>query len=110
MSGLIRITKEKNWGAAGWVFDHVLRLTRRHLPKEHSAGIVKLFDYAEESGMEYVTLEGLSPEEMKILRGAFEDSYQEVLAGGPRSLAEPTFYQGFVERFKELLELMPSDT
>lgn len=47
-----------------------------------------------------MNLEGLSPEEMKILRGAFEAAYREVLTSGKDSFAEPSFYLGFVERFE----------
>lgn len=108
MAGLISVNKQKTWSAANWVFDHILRVSRKHLPREGSARILELIDNIV-PGLNSLSLEALSPEEMKIFRKALEDAYQEILTSGKQSFGEPEFYPGFVQRFEELLELVPTD-
>ena len=108
MAGLIRINEEQEWSVAGWVFDHVLRVARSHLPQAGSSRIVELINNAE-TGLNYISLEGLCPEEVKIFREALEAAYQEVLSAGKQSFGEPEFYPGFMQRFEELLEMVPTD-
>lgn len=108
MAGLISVNKEKTWSAANWVFDHILRVSRKHLPTEGSARIVELIDDIV-PGLNSLSLKDLSPEEMKIFRKALEDAYQEILTSGSESFGEPAFYPGFMERFEELLDMVPTD-
>lgn len=108
MAGLITVNKYKKWSAASWVFDHILRVSRRHLPKEGSAKIVELIDNVV-PGLDYLSLQDLSPAEMKIFREALEAGYPEVLSAGKESFGEPEFYPGFMQRFEELLEMVPTD-
>ena len=109
MAGLIRIDENKAWSAAGWVFDHVLRITRKHLSKAESSNILELMDRAEIPGVNYLSLKNLTAGEVQIFREALERAYQEILFLGPESFSEPTFYPGFLERFRELLDLMPKN-
>lgn len=108
MAGLISVNKQKTWLAANWVFDHVLRVSRKHLPTEGSARIVELTDNIV-PGLNSLSLESLSPEEMKIFREALEAGYKEVLSGGKESFGDPEFYSGFMQRFEELLEMVSTD-
>lgn len=108
MAGLISVNKQKTWSAANWVFDHILRVSRKHLPTEGSARIVELIENIV-PGLNSLSLEDLSPEEMKIFREALEAAYQEVLSAGKESFGEPEFYPGFMQRFEELLEMVPTD-
>lgn len=108
MGGLIRVDKDKMWLGANWVFDHILRLSRKHLPPEGSARIVERIDNIV-PGLNSLSLEKLSAEEMQIFREALEAAYHEVLTRGEDSLAEPSFYPGFMARFEELLDLIRQD-
>lgn len=109
MAGLIRIDENKAWSAAGWAFDHVLRITRKHLPEAESSNILKLIDHAEIPGVNYLSLKTLTASEVQTFHKALKSAYQEMLSAGPESFREPTFYPGFMECFRELLELMPGD-
>lgn len=106
MAGLIRINENEAWSAAGWVFDSVLRVTRRHLPKTVTSKIVELMDRAEIPGVGYMSLVDLTPSEIQIFREALESAYQEQLRLGSNSFAEPTFYPGYMKNFQELLEMI----
>ena len=108
MAGLISVNKEKTWSAANWVFDHILRISRKHLPKEGSARVVELLENIV-PGLYSISLEKLSTEEMKIFRETLEAAYKEVLFAGRESFREPEFYPGFMKRFEELIEMIPSD-
>ena len=107
MAGAIRIDDNQGWSAATWAFAHVLRVTREHLPPAKSSKILELMDRAELPGVNYMSLKNLNSGEIQIFRDALEKAYQEVLALGPESFAEPEFYPGFMESFQELLEMMP---
>jgi len=109
MAGLIWLNEDKSWSAATWAFAHVLRVTRPHLPKAESSKILELMDKAEIPGVNYMSLENLTSREVQIFREALETAYQEQLALGPESFAEPEFFPGFMEGFWELLEMMPKD-
>ena len=107
MAGAIRIDENTGWSAAGWVFDHVLRMTRKHLPEAESSKILELMDRAELPGVNYLSLKTLTTSEVVIFREALERAYQELQILGPESFNDPTFYPGFMDRFQELLDLMP---
>lgn len=108
MAGLITVDKEKTWSAANWVFDHILRVSRKHLPPGSSAKIVELIDNVV-PGLNFLSLENLSPEELQSFRKALEDAYQEILQGGKESFGEPEFYSGFMQRFEELRKMIPTE-
>jgi hypothetical protein len=107
MAGLIGVNKQKTWSAASWVFDDILKVLRKHLPTEGSARILELIDNIV-PGLNSLSLENLSPEEMKIFRKGLKDAYQEILTSGRESFGEPEFYPGFMQRF-ELLEMITTD-
>lgn len=106
MAGLIRINENAAWSAAGWVFDSVLRVTREHLPQAESSKIVELMDRAEIPGVNYMSLKSLTSREIQIFREALENAYQERINRGADSFADPEFYPGYMESFKELVEMM----
>lgn len=106
MAGLIRLNEKQEWSVAGWVFDHVLRISRSHLPKADSSRILELMDKAG-TGLNYISLENLSPKEMKIFREALDSAYHEMLNRGSDSFGDPEFYPGFMKQFEELLEMFP---
>ena len=104
MAGLIELN-EDSWSVATWVFNHVLRLTRPHLPDEGSSRILELIGEADE-GREYLPLQKLSLSERKIFRTAAEQAYREIEAEGSSSFADPEFFPPFMDRFRELLEML----
>ena len=106
MAGLIRLNENQAWSVPGWIFDHVLRVSRPYIRKADSSTIVELMDKAE-TGLNYISLEKLSPKEMKILREALESAYQELATRGADSFGDPDFYPGFMKSFEELLEMVP---
>ena len=106
MAGLIRLNENQEWSVSGWVFDQVLRISREHLPTADSSRILELVDRAE-TGLNYISLENLSPREIKIFREALDSAYQEMLNRGSDSFGDPEFYPGFMKKFEELLEMIP---
>ena len=105
MAGLIVLDEKHVWSVAGWVFNHVLRLTRDCLRGKDSAEILKRMDETGQ-GREYLSLESLTPAERASFRSALEAAYEKAKADGSESFADPAFYLGFIERFEELLELI----
>ena len=105
MAGLIRLNQTESWSAAGWVFDHMLRVVRPHLLVEGSPRILELIAGTEE-GSQHISLEELSAEDLDIFRGALESAHVEMKKKGEESFADPAFYPSFMKRFEELLELI----
>lgn len=106
MAGLIQL-KELQWSAAGWVFDHVLRLVQQHLPAERSGRILELIDESA-TGLNRISLDDLSPDELAIFHQALEQTYLQIEREGPNSFNSPEFYNGFMDRLQELLEMIRS--
>jgi hypothetical protein len=86
-----------------------MRITRKHLPKAEASKILESMDRAEIPGVNYLSLKNPTTREVQILREALERAYQEIVILGPESFSEPTFYPGFMESFRELLNLMPKN-
>ena len=107
MAGLIEL-KGQQWSVAGWVFDHVLRLARRHLPCDGFESIMDLIDESSASGMNHISLNDLSPDELSTFHQALERAYIQTENEGPASFSTPEFYGGFMDRFHELLEMIRS--
>lgn len=105
MAGLIKVDKENTWSVAGWVFDHVIRLTREHLPKNSPPKILELLAKAE-TGLNYFSLDELSPAEIAIFRSALEEAYMKEQSGVGKSFGDPEFYPRFMARFEELLKMV----
>ena len=105
MAGAIRLNENEGWSVATWVFYHVLRVSCPYLPEEGSSRIVALIGEVK-PGLNYLNLDGLSESELAIFRGALERGYQHMLGAGKQEFADPDFYPGFMDRFKELLDLM----
>ena len=94
---------EKVWEhVAGWVFDHVLRLTREQLSSEGAETILQLLRNVEQ-GSGHISLIVLSPEKLTRFRDALQDAYLQAKLQGSESFAEPAFYAAFMDRFRELV-------
>jgi hypothetical protein len=106
MAGLIKIDEDRSWSAATWVFDLILRRTRPLVTTPSASKIVKLIDQALIQGLEYLPLTELSATELSLFREAVEKAYVEIEAKGSSSFSEPSFYAGFMDRFKELVEMI----
>src|SRR5215470_8306439 len=104
MAGLIQIG-EKQWSAAGWAFDHVLRLARQQLPRNGSSKILELLDESA-TGLNHLSLDNLSRDELLIFYEALEQAYLQIEREGHSSFSAPEFYSGFMDRFHELLEMI----
>lgn len=106
MAGLIQL-KEQQWSVAGWVFDHVLRRARQHLPREGSLRILDLIDESP-PGFNHISLDDLSPDELSTFYQALERAYLQIEREGPNSFNTPQFDSGFMDRFRELPEMIRS--
>jgi len=58
------------------------------------------------TGLNNISLEELSAEELAVFRDALEAAYVQARTAGSQSFADPEFYPGFMQRFEELLALV----
>jgi len=108
MSGLIKRNDEEAWIAASWVFDHIMRLVRKFV----SADFPNVRDLMDEAAnpLQYIDLSKLSLAELKIFCEALDAAYVDAEKAGSNSFASVEFYLGFMERFRELRDLLHKNT
>ena len=108
MAGLIRVSEKKAWSVAGWVFDHVLRQTFPYIPADNRR-LLSVLDKGMIEGVNYIDLSVLSSTDRQVFLRALKDGLRHTEEDGSKAFAEPTFYLGFIERFKELIDMLSSD-
>jgi hypothetical protein len=109
MAGSIRISKEESWTAAGWVFRHVLRQTIPLLEPTNERLLAELSDALIEGHLEFVDLSVGSDDEKRAFLSALHEGFAKTQTDGSESFAEPSFYPGFIARFKELIDLVSTN-
>lgn len=109
MAGSIRISEDQGWGAAGWVFRHVLRQTIPALQPANERLIVALSNALLEGHLEYVDLSAASDDEKRAFLAALHEGLAKTEKEGSESFHDPEFYPGFIARFKELIDLVEAN-
>lgn len=105
MSGVIRLDSSHSWVVASWVFDLVISTVHKHLKESESAEILRLIEKSR-IGLRFLPLNELNANEMATFRNALDEAYAEMERKGGESFADPEFYPAFMERFKELLDMV----
>ncbi len=104
MAGLIIINERASWSVATWVWANVTRLMREHISKDEYPKFVSLLN-EDENPLLCLALDDLSEKERSVFWDALKKAYQQAKAAGPDSFHSPEFYPGFIDRFKELLDM-----
>lgn len=105
MSGAIHLEASNSWVVANWVFDLVISTVHKHLKESESAELLRLIEKSQ-TGLRFLPLNELGPTDLAIFREALDDAYAELEQKGSESFADPEFYPAFMERFKELLDMV----
>jgi len=105
MSGVIHLEASHSWVVANWVFDLVVSTVHKHLKESESAEVVRLIERSH-TGLRFLPLDELNPNEMAIFRNALDEAYAEMERKDSESFADPEFYPAFMERFKELIDMV----
>jgi hypothetical protein len=106
MSYIVEFDAERTWGGANWVYREIIRLTE---PKMRDAPMLTAALHVPTVEAEKVLrLHGIPLPEMEALLDAARESYSENELAGPASFGTPEFFPGFMERFREFLELLQS--
>ena len=111
MGHIIKFSQsEKSWYAANWAAEHVVRLVLRFLPSDASTSLREGL-----AGMGTVTWDldfsGNPASEMRHLLAAAESAFEALTKAGPGTefFADCDFYPGFVDRFREFVEMLRND-
>jgi len=108
MAGLIRISNEEAWSVAGWVFDHVLRQSVPFIPANNQR-LLSVLKKGMVEGVGYIVLSVLSPSDKQIFLRALRGGLRHTEEVGSSAFAEPTFYPGFIDQFRELIDMLSSE-
>ena len=109
MAGLIKLSEDRSWSAASWVFDHVLRQTIPSLQPGHERLSVELSNALLEGRLDSLDLSTASDDEKRAFLAALHEGFGKTERDGRESFSDPTFYPGFIARFKELIDLVSAD-
>jgi hypothetical protein len=101
---IVKISEVARWPSARWVFTNVFEQTLLQLRKEEP--LYGKLELALKDGMCYLDLTTSSKEEKRRLLGAVQSVLETTQRNGPGSFASPEFYPGYVDRIKELVEML----
>jgi hypothetical protein len=106
MSGVVKPEEGEAWVAATWVFDNIMRLTRKHVDESLSnlQSLLDSFLDEEQNPLRYLELGKLTVDERTGLRQALYKAYGDAAKAGSGSFSSAEFHQGFMDRFRELIE------
>jgi hypothetical protein len=109
VGAFITLHSGKSWHAANWAYDAVIETIVENLPPEASA----LRDWLSArvtstlGGLGRVDLSQLSPEDQQLVLTTVRKAYEHSKKVGPVGWGEPTMFPAWLERFKELVDLLP---
>jgi hypothetical protein len=110
MAGDIKVNEGKLWMVAGWVFRNVIEDTLPHIPQTESEHLLHAIDAGFGEGkLEYVSLIGVPLGEKRTFLEALERAFREREAKGSGVFSDPSFYPGYMARFRELIEMVAAD-
>ena len=94
---------------AGWAFDRVLELTAGELEGKDAALADALLKARTEVTGGYCDLRKLETEKFRLLVEGVERALARVEGSGPTAFHNPSFYPGFLARFRDLKALLSAD-
>jgi len=105
MAGLIMIGENESWSVATWVFSHVLRQTIPFIPPGNKRLVLELEQEMLDDRLHYVDLSHTTIAEKQMFLDALKRGLEQTTRDGADAFADPEFYPGFVDRFRELVDL-----
>src|SRR5258708_4732270 len=105
MSGAISFSRDLFWTAAGWVYRNVLEGIEDRLPHDQAPRLIQILWQSRESGLEYLKLDDLPINELKLFVKALSDVYASSKQVGSAAFKSPEFFEPFMARIAELLAL-----
>lgn len=110
MAGDIKVNEGRLWMVAGWVFRNVIEDTLPFIPRAENGNLLHAIDEGFGEGrLEYVNLASVPPGEKRAFLEALESAFRERELRGSGVFSDPSFYPGYMGRFRELIEMVAAD-
>jgi hypothetical protein len=107
MAGDIKISEDRSWMVAGWVFRNVIEDTLPFIPKEFSRRLLQEIEKGFGEGkLEFIDLSRAPLAEKRTFLDALREALIKREEQGSEAFNDPDFYSGYIERFKELIEMV----
>lgn len=103
MAGTLELSETLCWMPAGWVYDNTLEGIANHIDGELKERI--LASLTDVNGG-YLNLRRASVDDLRSLNAALQSFIDKIVSSGPSSMHDPNFFDGFVQRLKELDSLL----
>jgi hypothetical protein len=108
MAGMVRVSKLRVWGVAGWAFRGVVRSALKHIP-DSSSSLRKAVDDSIK-GFNYIRLdEGFTQDEVRVFLSALRTAYRDAELAGPSSFGDPSYFPSYMEGFTKLIRLIEEE-
>jgi hypothetical protein len=110
MAGDFKVNEGKLWLVAGWVFRNVIEDTLPHIPQAGNENLLRAIDEGFGEGKpEYVSLVSVPVGEKRTFLEALERAFRERELKGSEVFGDPSFYPGYMERFRALIDMVAAD-
>ncbi|HEY0429710.1 MAG TPA: hypothetical protein VGC76_18150 [Pyrinomonadaceae bacterium] len=107
MSGGIAFKSGESWIAATWVFSSIMDFAREYISKKLYPNLYSVTTW-EENPIHFILIEELSKDEERIFYDSLKKGFEDAVKNDGEGFADRTYYLNFIERYKELLEMLPS--
>lgn len=108
MSGAINVRQGVVWMPAGWVLDYALEQIAEELaPIDVALSRDILSGRTDDGG--YTDMSAWGAMQFRALTGAAKRRYDRILQSGPTSFHDPSFYDGFIRQFSDLVTMLQHD-
>lgn len=106
MAGTLEISDELCWMPAGWVYDGTLEMIATAIEADRPSIADALLGARTGENGGYLDLRHLPPHDLADIGRAADRAYRRLESEGPSSFRAPEYYDGFLERFRSLREML----
>jgi hypothetical protein len=106
MAGTLVLPHNHCWMPSGWVYDNVLERMATILRSSNQPLATMLLESRIEANGGYLDLEMSDADALRQLLKVADKAYLQFEAEGPSSFSQPESFPGFMQRFRELREIL----
>ncbi len=103
------VSQHSAWMPASWVFDNLLELVAKELQGDDPELADDLLQGRTDVSVGFVDLGELDAKRFQAFQRAVDRAYDREAANGPQGYDSPEYYEGFLERLRDLRKLIAAD-
>src|SRR5262249_37711713 len=100
---------QNTWMPAGWIYDNLLERVADHVEGANRPLAELLRNACTHRSVGYLDLRSLDAPSFGTIARALDLVRSQVVADGPQAFHDPQFFEGFVQRLDELIQMVTKD-